>query len=113
MSKDSVKVDPKELQKKHTQTDLDEAFALLAKKKERQAKIEAGLIKGSYKGKLYSELSDEQKEKARKYAARREIRRSLLIEKAKAQGITVSEKEVDDEIAKKFPTKVDKKAAAK
>lgn len=90
------KIDPK----KATQKDLDEAFALLEKKKVREARVKAGELKGTY-GVPWSQMSPEQKAKARKYNARRLVRQSLLIAKAVAAGITVSDKEVDAEINKR------------
>lgn len=71
---------------------IKEALALLAKKKEREAKIKAGILKGDKK---WSEMTEEEKEKARKYSRRREAERAILIEKAKAAGITVTDEEVE------------------
>lgn len=80
--------------------ELQEALNLLAKKRERQDKIKRGEIKGNY-GVPWSEMSPEQKSKAKKYAYRRLVRQSLLLGKAAAAGITVSDKEVDAEIARR------------
>jgi len=85
---------------KATKEELDEALALLAKKREHSARIKAGELKGSY-GVPWSEMTKEQKDKARKYAARRLVRQSLLTAKAAAQGITITDKEVDAEIARR------------
>lgn len=94
------KIDPR----KATKDELDEAMALLAKKRERAERVKKGELKGSY-GVPWSEMSKEQKDKARKYAARRVVRQSLLIAKAAAAGVTVSDKEVDAEIAKRSAKK--------
>lgn len=88
-------VDPKKASKE----EMDRAFALLAKEKERKDKIAKGEIKG---GKSWAEMSPEQKAKSRKYNYRRLIRQTLLLAKATAQGITVSDKEVDAEVAKRI-----------
>ena len=90
------KIDPK----KASQKDIEEALSLLEKKNLRKARVEAGELKGAA-GVPYSELSPEQKKQRQKYTYRRMIRQSLLIKKAVAQGITVTDKEVDDELAKK------------
>ena len=71
---------------------IKEALALLAKKKEREAKVKAGILKGDKK---WSEMTEEEKEKARQYSRRREAERAILIEKAKAAGITVTDEEVE------------------
>jgi len=90
------RVDPK----KATKEELEEAFALLSKKRERIAKIKSGELKG-YTGLPYSALSEEQKAKLRKANQRRLVRQSLIIAKATAAGIVVSDKEVDAAIAAK------------
>lgn len=80
--------DPKNASKE----DLKEALELLNKKRERDAKIKSGEIKG---GKTWKELSPEAKAKALKQSKRFSMRQRLLIKKAKEAGITVSEAEVD------------------
>lgn len=96
MAIEDFKVDPKKASKEQQ----ERAFELLAKDEERKDKIKRGVIKGtSYK--KYSELSPEQKAKAQQATARRAVRQGLIIDKAKAAGITVTEKEVDAEIAKR------------
>jgi ClpP class serine protease len=87
--------------KKASQAEIDEALALLEKKRVHQAKVEAGEIKGY--AKTWAEMTPEQKAKAKKYTYRRTVRQSLMIAKAVAAGITVSDKEVDAELAKKVP----------
>lgn len=90
------KVDPKKASKE----EMDEAFALLAKKKETVDRIKKGELKSSY-GVAYKDMTPEQKAKSRKYNTRRLVRQSLMVAKAVAAGIIVSDKEVDAEIAKK------------
>jgi hypothetical protein len=103
MADAKFKVDPK----KATQKQLEEAFELLAKKNEREDKIKRGVIKG-HAGKAYSEMTADEKKQRQAYSKKRMIRQSLLVAKAKAAGITVSEKEVDEYLSKgegKKPTK--------
>lgn len=90
------RIDPK----KASQKDLEEALALLARKREKADRIKRGELKGSY-GVPWSEMTKEQKERALKYARRRAIRLSLLVAKAADQGIVVTDKEVDAEIARR------------
>lgn len=100
MANEKFKVDPKKASKEQ----MERAFDLLAKEEERKDKIKRGVIKGtSYK--KYSELSDEQRAKVQAASARRLVRQGLIIEKAKAAGITVTEKEVDAEMAKRAKAK--------
>jgi len=80
---------------KASQADLEEALLLLAKKKERKAKIERGEIKAP-KTKSWSELSEEEKEKRRGFEKKRRVKMALLAKKAEAAGITVSEDEILD-----------------
>jgi ClpP class serine protease len=84
---------------KATKEEIAEGLALLEKKRVHAAKVEAGEVK-SY-ARSWSEMTPEQKTKAKKYTHRRSVRQSLLISKAVAAGITVSDKEVEDAIAKK------------
>lgn len=78
----------------------EEAMKLLAKKKDRLDRIKKGELKGAG-GVSWAEMSPEQKEKAKKYAHRRNVRQALLLAKATAAGVVVSDKEVDAEIAKR------------
>lgn len=89
-------VDPKQA----SQEEIAEAFKLLAKKKERDHKIATGQIKGS-SGRPWSELTDEQKEKSREYNRKRQVRLQLLANKAIAQGILVTDEEVELAILEK------------
>lgn len=91
---EKYRVDPKKASKE----EMDRAFALLAKEKERKDKISKGEIKG---GRSWAEMSPEQKAKSKKYNYKRMIRQTLLLAKATAAGVTVSDKEVDAEIAKR------------
>lgn len=95
MAVQPVKVDKTKLSKE----DLDRAIALLEKDLTRKARIKAGEIKG-YAGKKYSELSAEQKATLRKSAKRRQAKINVIIRKAQAAGIKVSEAEIDAELKK-------------
>ena len=72
--------------------ELDRALMLLAKEKERKAKIARGELKS---GRSWSELTEEQKEERRAYNRRRQAKLQLLANKAIAAGITVSDEEVE------------------
>ena len=87
-------VDPK----KATPEQLARAFALLEKEEVRKEKIARGEIKG---GKKWSELTDKEKQKFRDSNARRAARMAVKAEKAEKAGITVSDKEIDEYLAKK------------
>jgi ClpP class serine protease len=89
-------IDPKSA----TKEDIAEALRLLEAKKVRDARIEAGEIKGTYT-KPYSEYTEEEKERAREYNRRRLARQTLLVNKAIAAGLSVSDAEIDEYIAKK------------
>lgn len=78
----------------------ERALHLLQKDAERREKIKRGEIKT----RKWSEMTDEQKEKAREASRRREAKRTLLCQKAEAAGITVS----DDEVAKYLKEKAKK-----
>lgn len=91
-AKDFAPVDPK----KATQEQIAAAMELLNKKIERQGKIARGEIKG---GKKWSEMTEEEKDKTRAANRRRNVRIKITCQKAEAQGITVSEKEIDDYLA--------------
>lgn len=96
MAIEDFKVDPK----KATKEQLERALELLAREEERKDKIKRGVIKGSRQVK-YADLTPEQKAARNKANLRRQVRQQLIVQKAKAAGITVTEKEVDAEMAKK------------
>lgn len=79
---------------KPTKEQIEEGLRLLAKKVERDEKIKRGEIKGATYKKS-SELTPEQLEKRRKLTQRLTVKSQLLVKKAKAAGIVVSEAEVD------------------
>jgi len=87
-------IDPR----KATKEQIEQALALLNKQEERKEKIKRGEIKGSKK---WSEMTPEEKSKAKLYEAKRTAKIKILCEKATAAGITVSEKEIDQYLAKK------------
>lgn len=89
------KIDPK----KASKDEIDAALVLLEKKRLHDAKVEAGEIKGYTAS--WKDMTPEQKSKAKRYTVRRSVRQSLVIAKAVAAGITVSDKEVDAELAKR------------
>lgn len=72
--------------------ELDRALMLLAKEKERKAKIARGELKS---GRSWSELTEAQKEERRAYNRRRQIKLQILANKAIAQGIVVTDEEVE------------------
>ena len=72
--------------------DIERALALLSKEKERKAKIARGELKS---GKSWSELTEAQKEERRAYNRRRQIKLQILANKAIAQGIVVTDEEVE------------------
>ena len=84
---------------KPTKEQIEEGLKLLAKKYERDAKVASGELKPSYK--KVSEMND--KEKAAYQAANKRytVRTQLMLEKARAAGITVTEAEIDKKIGKK------------
>jgi len=71
--------------------DLNEALALLKKKRVRKAKEDAGLVKKT----SWADLSPEQKEKARAKERRRQAEIQIYKQKAIAAGITVSDADID------------------
>jgi 3-mercaptopyruvate sulfurtransferase SseA len=89
------KVDPK----RASQKDLEEAMELLAKKRDRADRVKKGELKGAGST-PWAELSEEQKTKFKRYATRRALRQKLLLAKATAQGLAVTDKEVDAELAR-------------
>lgn len=66
--------------------------------KELLAKLLAAKQKAKDRAKKYR---DENPDKAKAWAERARVRNLLMVEKAKKAGITVSEKEVDEYLAKK------------
>lgn len=77
-----------------SEAELAEAMALLTKKRERDAKIESGELKGSYYKKV-SEMTPAEQAVARARAKRQTAKQQILVQKAKASGITVTDAEVD------------------
>lgn len=83
--------------KKLSAEDAKRALALLQQEKTRKARIASGEIKGH----TWADMTDEQKAKALQSSRKREARRNLMIQKAQAKGITVSDAEVAAFLAKK------------
>jgi hypothetical protein len=79
---------------KPTQEEVSEGLRLLAKKRERDAKIKAGLIKG-HTAKSYKDMTPEEKAKRQAYSKRKQIKDALIAKKALAAGIKVTEAEID------------------
>ena len=84
--------------KKLSKEEVERALKLLEKDIERKEKIKRGEIKAGLK---WSEMSEEQKAAARAAAKRRQAKINVIVRKALAAGITVSEKEIEAELAKK------------
>jgi hypothetical protein len=91
---DVTKLSDAELKKMGTtRSELAEAMQLLEKKKERAAKIASGEIKGTtYKKR--SEMTKEELAKVKAADAALLARNTIIMRKAKAQGITASDAEV-------------------
>jgi hypothetical protein len=87
-----VKFDPK----KATAEQIAKGLELLGKTETRKKRIEAGEIKGSYGN--WAEMSPERKKKALDYSKKLRVRQQLILRKAAASGISVSDKEVDAEL---------------
>lgn len=87
-------IDPKKV----TKEQMERALELLEKEQVRKDRIAKGEIKGSKK---WSELTDAEKAKFKDREARRRAKIAVLIEKATAKGITVSDQEVDKYLASK------------
>ena len=87
-----VELDPKKASKE----DIAKGLELLQRQEIRKEKIARGEIKGGLK---WSEMSEEQKEKARQAARKRNVRIKLMCQKAVEAGITVSEDEIEAEMA--------------
>lgn len=84
---------------KPTKEQIAEGLKLLNKKIERDEKIKRGEIKG-YTYKKSSELTPEQLKKRREQTRRLTAKNSILVKKAKAAGIVVTEAEVEAEMKK-------------
>lgn len=87
-------IDPKKV----TKEQMERALELLEKEQVRKDRIAKGEIKGSKK---WSELTQAEKDKFKEREARRRAKIAVLIEKATAKGITVSDAEVDKYLASK------------
>lgn len=87
-------IDPKKV----TKEQMERALELLEKEQVRKDRIAKGEIKGSKK---WSELTQAEKNKFKEREARRRAKIAVLIEKATAKGITVSDAEVDKYLASK------------
>jgi hypothetical protein len=83
-----------------TDEDIQEALALLNKKREHKAKVERGEIKGEVK---WSDMTPEQKAQANKANRKRSIYVKLMLQKAEEFDITVSEEEIEKVYAEKYP----------
>lgn len=83
-----VKFDPK----KATAEQIAKGLELLGKTETRKKRVEAGEIKGYAS---WSEMKPEQKAKALEYSKKLRIRQQLILRKATAAGISVSDKEVE------------------
>jgi len=82
--------------KKATAQQIAEGLALLEKANIRKEKIASGEIKG---GMSWADMSDEQKNKRREYSRRRNAKQAIIVQKALAKGITVTDQEVADYMA--------------
>jgi len=83
-----VKFDPK----KATAEQIAKGLELLGKTETRKKRVEAGEIKGYS---TWAEMKPEQKAKAMEYSKKLRIRQQLILRKAAAAGISVSDKEVE------------------
>jgi len=84
-----VKFDPK----RASADQIAKGLELLGKQETRKARIAAGEIKGSYGS--WAEMPPERKKKALEYSKKLRVRQQLILRKAAAQGISVSDKEVE------------------
>lgn len=82
---------------KPSQADVDEGLKLLASKREYQAKVARGELKGPV---AWKDQPQEVKDKAKAADKRRVTKVKLILAKAAERGITVSDAEVESEIAK-------------
>lgn len=87
-----AKLDMKKLSKE----EVERALALLEKDIERKEKIAKGEIKGGLK---WAEMSEEQKERARAAARRRNAKIAVIVQKALAKGLDATDKEIDEYLA--------------
>ena len=78
--------------KKASPEEIQRGLELLEKERIRKERIARGEIKGGVK---WSEMSEEQKEKARLAARRRNAKLNILARKATEAGITVTDKEIE------------------
>jgi hypothetical protein len=85
---------------KPTQAEIDEGLALLQKKRDRQERIKSGELKGSVPMSVLKELNPEMYEKRKKQAQRQTVSRQVLVQKAIAAGIKVTDAEIDAYLAK-------------
>lgn len=83
---------------KPTKEEIQEGLALLRKKIERDEKIKRGELKPSYK--KVADMSPKEKEAYQLANRKSSIRVKLMLAKAKAAGIVVTEAEIDAELAK-------------
>lgn len=83
--------------KKATKEEIELGLQLLAKKKDYEARVKRGELKGTKK---WKDLTPEEKAKANLATKKAAVRQKMLLAKAAAQGIKVSEAEVDAEIKK-------------
>jgi SOS-response transcriptional repressor LexA len=96
LSLDQFKVAPEKASKE----DIAKALELLAKQKFTAERIKRGEIKGSTSKKV-SEMTAEEKAKYQEYNKRLTAKNSILMQKAKKAGITVTEAEIDSYLAGK------------
>ena len=85
-----VKFDPK----RASADQIAKGLELLGKAETRKARIAAGEIKGAA-GKAWGELTVEEKAKRLDYSKKLRIRQQLILRKAAAAGISVSDKEIE------------------
>lgn len=86
--------------KKPTEAEIQEGLRLLQQKRDRQARIKSGELKGQVPLRELKELNPAMYEKRRAQAQRQSARMSVILMKAKAQGVTATDKEIDDYLAK-------------
>lgn len=90
-----VQIDPKQASKEQIAKGLE----LLAKAETRKKRVAAGELKGG--GANYADMTPEQKEQRKAYNDKRRIKMNLIIQKATDAGITVSDKEVLEEMKRR------------
>lgn len=78
--------------KKASAEQIARGLELLGKAETRKKRIEAGELKGYGR---WADMPEEQKDKAREYSKKLRIRQQLILKKAAAAGIAVSDKEVE------------------